>query len=250
MGALHLYYNPYSDCSQRVMLMLAEKGLEPTRHVVDLLRSEQLTDAFHAVTPKCEVPAIVEEGRAMHESCDILRHLERTHPTPSLTARNTGLMEQRLDEAAVFHDTGVVEFVYATGLGRRPTPRDFEFYRAHVPHRFAFHQARLRGERGCDRGVAEDNIRRAYAPLEHALADHPWLCGSTYSLADIAWFPSVFMLEMFGFSLAPFPNLAAWSTRVQSRPAFQTGIRAHLRRVPPFVLRWAARMNNRFGGRR
>ncbi len=66
---LHLFYNAYSDCSQRVLLMLAEKGLDASLHPLNLLKAEQLSDWYRAITPKCEVPAIIHHGRAMHESC-------------------------------------------------------------------------------------------------------------------------------------------------------------------------------------
>ncbi len=57
------------------MLLLAEKGIEAEMHEVNLLKSEQLTEEYLRINPKGEVPAIVHNGKAMHESCDIMRYL-------------------------------------------------------------------------------------------------------------------------------------------------------------------------------
>lgn len=250
---LHVFYNPYSDSSARVLLALAEKGERAELHAVDLLKSAQLTERFREITPRCEVPAIVHNGKPMHESADILLYLEEVFPSPRLVpsqAAQRKEVEQWLHEASRFHDTGLVEFIYATGIGRRPRPQDLEFYRKHVPHRHEFHLARLRGERAGNRKVAEHGIREDYARLEKALSEHPWLAGDDYSLADLAWFPSVFFLNVWGFAPSGFPRIVEWVNAIKARPAFHEGIGRHLASVPDIVVRNLARLNNRSGKRR
>ena len=56
MTGLHLFYNPYSNCSQRVQLLLAEKGIDAEMHEVDLMRNAQLSEEYRQVSPSCQVP--------------------------------------------------------------------------------------------------------------------------------------------------------------------------------------------------
>ncbi len=160
------------------------------------------------------------------------------------------MMDQWLDRAAAFHQTGVIEYLYSMGLGRRPRPQDAAFYRDHVPHRHAFHQARLHGKTGCDPIAAEAHLNAQYAALDRALADQPWLAGNHYSLADIAWFPSIFALGIFGFDPSSYPHLRSWQARIRARPAFASGIKRHLLPIPNPLIRFVLRFNNRFGQRR
>ena len=252
-SGLHIFYAAYSDCAQRVLLCAAEKGIEATLHPVDLRRNAQLADWFLEITPKCEVPAIVHEGMPMHDSCRILRYFDEKFPHPCLTPGDKGEREEMnrlLQDASSFHTTGVIEYVYAKGIGRLPRPQDWAFYRANVPHRLAFHEARLRGERGCDLAGTEAHLQDVYAGLEGRLRGNRWLAGSVYSLADIAWFPSISLMEVFGHSCANFPELSAWLDRIRSRPAYTSGIGRHLLPIPDVLLRTVARLNNRFGNRR
>ena len=56
--------------------------------------------------------------------------------------------------------------------------------------------------------------------LDTALTQHPWLGGSEYGLADIAYVPWVLRArDMLGVSLERFPAVAAWLERLVERPS-------------------------------
>jgi glutathione S-transferase len=56
--------------------------------------------------------------------------------------------------------------------------------------------------------------------LDAALAQHAWLGGSEYGLADIAYVPWVLRArDMLGVSLVAFPGVAAWLERLAERPS-------------------------------
>ena len=248
---LHFFGNVYSNNAQRVMLLLAEKGIAVQMHEVNLLKSEQLTADYLLLNPKGEVPALVHHGHAMHESCDIMRYLESESPEPSFSPegeRERQRMNVWLSAAAESH-TAVVKYVYSHGLGRLPTPRDWEFYRRHIPHRAKFHEARRKGLVAGDRAAAVAALNGMFAELESTLTDCQWLVGGRYSLADMAWFGNANALTVLGYSLDKFPNVRSWVKRIQARPAYRTGVARHRKKLPDWLLRLTVRVINRTGDR-
>ena len=66
------------------------------------------------------------------------------------------------------------------------------------------------------RPLAEDALNFINA----ALADRRWLVGEACSIADIGcWGRMVFMAEG-GFDIARWPNVEAWSQRLEAMPGF------------------------------
>ena len=252
-NGLHLFYHPYSNCSQRVMLLLAEKGVEAEMHEVNLPKSEQLTEEYLRINPKAEVPAIVHNGKAINESSDILRYLEAEFPEPSLSpeeAQARQAMDDWIDGAAASHLSAIANYVYSHGYGRLPRPQDMEFYKKHIPHRAKFHEDRRNGLVGCNRKAAVALLDEQFSKLEAVLENSDWLVGDNYSLADIAWFCNTGILRKLNYSFAKFPNIRHWTERIETRPAYRTGIAAKLKNIPDWLLRFAAKLNNRFGDRR
>jgi ganglioside-induced differentiation-associated protein 1 len=60
--------------------------------------------------------------------------------------------------------------------------------------------------------------------MENALAQHAWLAGATFTLADIAMTPYVNRLDMLGMSdmwVGSRPRLTDWFERIKTRPTFK-----------------------------
>jgi glutathione S-transferase len=55
--------------------------------------------------------------------------------------------------------------------------------------------------------------------LEQQLADREHLLGS-FSLADVAFAPSLSILQRSGFDLSPWSHVSGWGTKVLARPAW------------------------------
>jgi glutathione S-transferase len=66
--ALQLYTHPMSPCSQKVRIVLAEKGLGWERIEVDLSAKENLSPAYLKLNPLGVVPTLVADGRPVIES--------------------------------------------------------------------------------------------------------------------------------------------------------------------------------------
>lgn len=254
LDGLHLFCNPYSNCSGRVMLAVAEKELDVQIHEIDLLKGEQLSLEYYAINPTCDLPAIVHNGIKMGDSITILRYLENVFPEKSLTPTDPiqkKLMDDLLDEAARSHMEYIVPWIYAKGLGRLPTPEQKAFYDKYVPHRSQFHNDRTAGKTATNLNLAEQALNNALNKLEERLTHHKFLVGDSYSLADVAWFPSLFLIgKIFGFSLKKYPAILRWMLEIEKRPAFLSGIKAHLKSIPFWLLRLIIKVVRLTGGRR
>ncbi len=251
-AGLHLFYHPYSNCSQRILLLLAEKRIDAEMHEVNLLKSEQLTEDYLRINPKAEVPAIIHNGKKVNESSEILKYLEAEFPEPSLSPdgdQALQLMEAWIASAAESHLSGVANYVYSHGYGRLPRPEDWEFYQKHIPHRAKFHEDRRKGLIGCDPAAARAVLDEQFSKLEVALENNDWLVEDSYSLADIAWFPNVGVLRLLGYSVDKFPNVQRWAERIEARPAYHNGIGSKLKNIPGWLIGVIARLNNKFGNR-
>ena len=251
-NGLNLFYHPYSNCSQRVMLLLAEKGVEAEMHEVNLMKGEQLTEEYLRINPKAEVPALIHDGKATNESSDILRYLDAAFPEPPLSPEGEQArqaMDDWVDDAAASHLSAVANYIYSHGYGRLPRPQDMDFYKKHVPHRAKFHEDRRNGLVACNRAAAVAVLDEQFSKLEAVLENSGWLVGDTYSLADIAWFCNAGVLRKLGYSFNKFPNIRHWIERIEARPAYRIGIASQLKNIPDWLLRFAAKLNNRFGNR-
>lgn len=66
-------------------------------------------------------------------------------------------------------------------------------------------------------------LERLYGVLDAWLADHEYLVGNRYSIADIAVFAVVDVGPAAGIKRGQFPNLERWWSNISSRPAVQKG---------------------------
>jgi glutathione S-transferase len=73
---LTLYHNALSTCSQKVRLVLAEKGIEFESRLIDLMSGQQHDPQYVALNPKHVVPTLVVDGEVVRESSIIAEYLD------------------------------------------------------------------------------------------------------------------------------------------------------------------------------
>lgn len=254
LQGLHLFCNPYSNCAGRVMLAVAEKELDVQIHIVDLLKGAQLTSEYQAINPTCDVPAIVHSGKTMGDSISILRYLEEKFPEISLAPSDLEektQMDCLLELASKSHMEYIVPWLYAKGFGRFPTPEQKAFYDQYVPHRSHFHNERITGNAMVTLRRSEQKIAHVLSELEQRLSQQRYLVGENYSLADIAWFPTLYLLgRIFAYSLQNYPNVSRWMNEVEKRPAFVQGVKSYMAPIPNCMIRAMMKMIRYTGGRK
>lgn len=191
--SLVLYNAARCPYAARARIVLAEKGLE--FEVVEIDLSDRPSWLYEK-NPAGRVPVIEEDGWVLAESAVIMEFLEERYPEPAL------LPADPADRAAV----------------RLLIFRDHEFTDPYYALR--------RGEDG-----AREALDSALARFDAMLGERPYLGGTEFGLADIAFVPWLLRArDMLGVELDGFPALADWLARVEQRPsiAAEAGIVAAL----------------------
>jgi glutathione S-transferase len=234
---LELYHNAFSTCSQKVRLVLAEKGLEFVSHEIDLIGGGQHDPEYVKLNPNHVVPTLVHDGAVLLESTLINEYLDEAFADTPMRPRDARgrhrvrLWTKTLDEK-VHHATGVVTFAIgprALLLQQPAAVRDANIEAIPDPsHRKA---RRSVIERGVEAPEFEGALLEMVAFLDQvdaALAPGGWLSGEAFGLADAAVLPYVLRLDH--LAMAPLlsgavrPSLADWYRRVRSRPSFETAV--------------------------
>jgi glutathione S-transferase len=75
-----LYESKGSPNARRVRIFIAEKGIDIPMHPVDLGAKEQFSDAYRAINPRSQVPALaLADGPVIAEVLAIWRYLEEAY---------------------------------------------------------------------------------------------------------------------------------------------------------------------------
>ncbi len=237
MTDLVLHHNAMSSCSQKVRLVLAEKGLAFESRDVNLISGEQHTPVYVKLNPNHVVPTLIHDGRVLIESSLINEYLEEAFPETPLAPRDPAarhamrLWVKKIDEK-VHPAAGVLTYA----IGARPaqmmlSPEQREANLAAIPDA---------ARRTARRSVIEHGVKAPeFAGALHAfldlidamdakLAPGGWLSGDRFGLADAAALPYVLRLDHLAmtplFSGAARPRVADWLARVQARPSYETAV--------------------------
>ncbi len=241
---VELYHNFLSTCSQKVRLVLAEKGVDYKSHEIDLINGAQHDPEYVKLNPNHVVPTLVHDGAVLIESTLINEYLDDAFPQPALrpadpAERHAMRLFVKKIEDRVASAAGVITF----GIGTRPMmlQRSPEEIQAAID---AIPDPKRRAVR---KSVTEHGIQapemaaavRAFVDLlddmETALADRSWLIGDTFSLADCAALPYVLRLDHLAMNplLAAElrPKVADWYARLQAKPAYEIAVESWLNEV-------------------
>lgn len=233
-----LYHYPYSLCSQKVRLALAELGLPWEGRVVDIGPAMENYEAWYCrINPRMVVPTLVDSGEVITDSTRILRHLGsvggRLYPEDEQeeidrwidTADALSLRELSYERFG-----GLLGWLAAWSFTRRARvlarqaeahPELAEHYRARLED--VEQWSALREDVAALRRL-EREVEERLDEVDAALAARPWIAGPRYSLADVIWTVVAARLQALGMgeSLARRRHLARWWRRVRARPSFAT----------------------------
>lgn len=239
MSSLELWHNGLSSCSQKVRLVLAEKGLAWTSREVNLVAGEQHAPDYVKLNPNHVVPTLVHDGRVLIESSLVNEYLEDAFPEIALAPTDPAqrhamrLWVKQIDEKV--HPAAAV-LTYAIGarpaaLAQPPEAREANLAQIPDPARRAARRSVL------EHGVAAPEFAGALHAfldlldaMDAKLAPGGWLGGDRFGLADAAALPYVLRLEHLAMTPlltgATRPRVADWLARVKARPSFETAVAA------------------------
>ena len=230
---LHLLHFRSSSCSQKVRVLLHEKGLDWKSHHIDLALQKHVSTWFLGINPRGVVPVLVHDGVVHVESNDIMEHLDglpsQAQPFfPQTEAERAWVRENLELEDSLHMDLRnlTMGFIMPRRLaqksekmlerwereGRQDPKRVLEvaWWRDYARHGVTHQAAR----------ASVDAHRKVFETLDARLADSAWLLGERLSVLDIAWFITARRLLLAGYPLQRHSHLARWHVRLTKRPAF------------------------------
>jgi GST-like protein len=196
----------------KVSIMLEETGLPYEAHKVAFDSNDQMSPEFLSLNPNNKIPAIIDPNGpggkplALFESGAILIYL--ADKSGQFLPADPGARYQAI-QWLMFQMGGVGPMFGQVGFFHKFAGKDYE------------------DKRPRDRYVGES--RRLLAVLDKQLAQHAWLAGDAYTIADIATFPWIRNLagfygagELVGFN--DFPHVARALDAFLQRPAVSRGL--------------------------
>lgn len=197
---IHLYTDS-SPNGFKITIALEELGLAYRLRHVQVELGEQRHPDFLRLNPHGRIPVLVDEstGITLFESAAILLYL--ADKTGRLLPREPKARWRAL-QWLIFHAASMAPII-----GQRV---HFEL--------FAAEQNDTAIERY--RRLTEDT----FATLDSHLAEHLYLGGDEYSIADIAQFGWTHIARIIGFDFSAYAHLSAWHERVAARPAVRKGV--------------------------
>ena len=230
MIELH-HFEPTSN-SGEVLICLKEKGLGFTSRYVDVLKGEQFSADFLKLNPAGQVPVLVHDGHVLTETGFILQYLDEAFPEVPLTPDtpegrywvNVWIKYVNEYMAPAAWKLGVARTI--ASLGERRGLIEAALAGAPPERRQNWAKA-FASLDPVDLEIARGLLPVRLERMEAALSDHDWLAGETYSLADIAVFPTANALPVVApdmVSASATPRIWDWLERMRARPAVQAAL--------------------------
>lgn len=237
---LHLLYFPLSSCSQKVRILLKEKEIDFTPHIIDLKKGEQTTPWFLGINARGVVPVLVDNGQVHIESNDIIYHLDRNHPSdqPSLmpsTAPEKNLANTILDMEDKMHDhMRVITMKYlAPSKMMRKSDQELKNYSENgMTNEYRNKQVNW-WRKFSNEGITNEQLNDAILAfnqslswLDNHLKGQKFLLGKRLSIVDISWFITLHRLNLAGYPLHLHPHLKTYYQGLLKRPHFRKEVSA------------------------
>ena len=226
---LELLNNPISTCSQKVRLVLHEKGIPFTDTKIDFRKMEHLTPGYLALNPNGVVPTLLHDGRPVIDSSVIMEYLDEVFSEMPLSPEDpfqrarmrawlryieevptAAIRVPSFNRAFMRHMADLDDEALALNADARPLRK---------------HLYRQMGRTGFSPEATEaslDRLSDTIARMERTLAETEWLVGDRLTLADFCVVPSVDRMRDLGLDdlWKGRSHFARWWERVQMRSAF------------------------------
>jgi glutathione S-transferase len=203
---MKLYDVTQAPNPRRVRVFLAEKGIEVPMVQVDMARGEHKTPEFLAKNPSGKIPVLeLDDGTCIGESVAICRYFEALQPEPRLfgaTPAEIGRIDM-VNRQLEFELLGPIGQAWVNGpIVAKMAPGRFE----QIP------AVKAAGERGA---------RAFYKRIDRELAQHRFMAGDAYSVADITALCVIdFATRLVDLKPdADLVNLWRWHGDVSARPS-------------------------------
>lgn len=201
---IDLYYWPTPN-GHKITMMLEECGFDYRIHPVDITKGAQFDPGFLKIAPNNRMPAIVdpEPGDddqtggggplSIFESGAILLYLAKK--------------AKRFGGDTLRERVAVKEWLFWQVGGLGPMAGQAAHFTRYAPEKIEYGIKRY-----------TDETRRLIGVMDRRLADHAYLAGAAYSVADMASYPWALAAANFGIT-GDTTHVGRWIEDIKARPA-------------------------------
>ncbi len=197
---MKLYFSP-GACSLSPHIVLRETGVPFELEQVDL-RAKKTKDGadFLQVNPKGQVPVLaLDDGDRLTEGPAIVQYIADKAPGSGLVPPAGSKERYRVQEWLNF---------ITSELHKNFSP----LFRPNTPDAY--------------KPIAKENLANRFGYLDHHLADHKYLMGDQFTVADAYLFTILNWTKLQSIDLGQWPNVKAYVERVGARPKVQDAMKA------------------------
>ncbi|SFP23073.1 glutathione S-transferase family protein [Variovorax sp. 770b2] len=202
------------DCAtapspRRARILLAEKGIAHETVQVDLVRGEQLGEAYRAINPQCTVPALrTEEDGLLTDNAAIAAWLEAQYPEPPLLGRTPA------EKAEIASWNWRVEFEGLLPIAEALRNGSPAMADRALPGPVNYAQIPELAQRGLAR------VQHFFQTLNDRLAGREFIATDRFSLADITAVVAVDFARVVRIKPGEqHPELVRWRAAMAERPS-------------------------------
>lgn len=196
---IHLFGQPASTCTRKVLTVLAETNTPYELTVVELGKGEHKAAPHLARQPFGQIPVIEDDGFRLFESRAIARYLDEKAggPLTPKTIREHALMNQWLSVEQSNFSPAIMKFVY--------------------------HYAFNRPQEEAVLASANKMVETTLGAISNSLADAPYLAGNQFTIADIGYMPYLeyTINSPLRGTYEKFPHVISWWNRISERPSWR-----------------------------
>jgi glutathione S-transferase len=194
---------------RRARIFLAEKGIAHETVQIDMMKAEQMSEAYRTINPNCTIPALrLDDGNVLTDNAAIAAWAEATYPDQPLL----GATPLEKAHIASWNAKLEAEGLMAIAEALRNSTLTMKDRALPGPHNFA--QIPELAERGMKRlHIFFDMFNTHLAGREFVITDR-------FSVADITAAVIIDFARVVKMSPGDqHPNLVAWHSRMKERPS-------------------------------
>ena len=240
---IEMYHFWDSPCCFKVRMVLAEKEIEWTPKLIASVKFDHFRPDYQSLNPHSIVPTLIHEGSVLFQSNVIAEYLDEAFPESRLQPEGTAdraIMRQWMHDEQAYLFPLIVTMTFNLMMTLRAKA-------------YGMDQLRKWSKMHPDQARAQDYLKRVSSPVDQKAVDiaadrfswhmerlekqinasgGPWICGKTYSLADITIAPILDRMEYLNLLrvLENSPRVLNWFDQIKARTAFSTA-------APPFDYR-------------
>ncbi|XP_054726906.1 glutathione S-transferase E14-like [Anastrepha obliqua] len=195
---MDFYYMLFSPPCRSVLLTAKSLGIELNKKVLDLFAGEHLTPEFLKINPQHVIPTLVDNDFVLWESRPIMIYLVEQYGKDDALypkcPKKRAIVNQRL-----YFDMGTLY-------------KSFADY--HYPRLF------FNSEEPFDPELFK-KMEAAFDLLNTFLEGNNYVAGDQLTLADLAILTTVSTIDVSGFDISKYPNVARWYENAKKVPGWE-----------------------------